>query len=180
MSSTIPSRLDEIPERPDSAGVARSEPGGRAESRWPLGLRDPAAVSSKSVDRRVVRRSKGLGEAAGGDRSADFGGFGADPGVADLVDHDQRDERQPLELGLQGALAFGLTESRDPLGRGRELDALTGEARADRERDREMRFAGPGLGLPQRDHRLLHPRDRRLGPQPPLPRHRSDRGCSSR
>jgi hypothetical protein len=51
----------------------------------PLGPRDPAALSSTSVDRRVVRRSKGLGEAAGGDRSADFGGFGADPGVEVLA-----------------------------------------------------------------------------------------------
>ena len=33
MSTTISSRLDETPERPDSAGVARSEPGGRAERR---------------------------------------------------------------------------------------------------------------------------------------------------
>ena len=48
---------------------------------WPLGLRDLAALSSTSVDRRVVRRSKGLGEAPEGFGSADFGGFGADPGV---------------------------------------------------------------------------------------------------
>ena len=33
MSSTISDRLDETPERPDSAGVACSEPGGRAERR---------------------------------------------------------------------------------------------------------------------------------------------------
>src|SRR5947208_14791880 len=33
MSTTIPSRLDETPERPDSAGVARSETVGRAERR---------------------------------------------------------------------------------------------------------------------------------------------------
>src|SRR5580700_11115796 len=33
MSTTIPSRLDETPEQPDSAGVARSEPVGRAERR---------------------------------------------------------------------------------------------------------------------------------------------------
>ena len=30
--------------------------------------------------------------------------------------------------------------------------------------------------LPERDHRLLHPRDRRLGPDRPLPRRRGDRG----
>ena len=31
MSTTISSRLDETPERPDSAGVSRSEPVGRAQ-----------------------------------------------------------------------------------------------------------------------------------------------------
>ena len=96
-------------------------------------------------------------------------GFGVKRDVADLVDHDQRDERQPLELGLERALALGFRESGDPLGRGRELDALTGEARADRERDREMGLAGPGgseqdhvlsgvqeVELPEMlDHRLL-------------------------
>src|ERR1700733_6273208 len=33
MSTTISSRLDETPERPDSAGVSRSEPVGRAQRR---------------------------------------------------------------------------------------------------------------------------------------------------
>ena len=47
----------------------------------PLDPGDPAALSSKLADRRVVSRSEGLGEAAEGDGSADFGGFGADPGV---------------------------------------------------------------------------------------------------
>ena len=32
------------------------------------------------------------------------------------------------------------------------------------------------LVLPERDHRLLHPRDRRLGPHRPLPRQGGDRG----
>ena len=47
----------------------------------PLDPGDPVALSSKRVDRRVVSRSEGLGEAAEGYGSADFGGFGADPGV---------------------------------------------------------------------------------------------------
>ena len=34
-------------------------------------------------------------------------------------------------------------EAGDPLGGGRELDALPGEARADRDSDRQMGFAGP-------------------------------------
>ena len=33
MSTTITSRLDETPEQPDSAGVQRGEPGGRAKRR---------------------------------------------------------------------------------------------------------------------------------------------------
>src|SRR5439155_13265976 len=40
--------------------------------------------------------------------------------------------------------AFGLAEAGDPLGRGGELDALAGQAGADRERDREVGLAGAG------------------------------------
>jgi hypothetical protein len=39
------------------------------------------------------------------------------------------------QLGLERALAFGVGEAGDPLGGGRELDALAGQAGADRERD---------------------------------------------
>ena len=38
-----------------------------------------------SLDRRVVSRSEGLGEGGEGYGSADFGGFGADPGVEVLA-----------------------------------------------------------------------------------------------
>ena len=41
MSTTITSRLDEIPEQPDSAGVARSSPGGRAQRRAGAARRQP-------------------------------------------------------------------------------------------------------------------------------------------
>lgn len=50
MSTTIPPRLDEIPEQPDRAGVARSEPVGPAKRRAGAarrsgaGQRGPAAV----------------------------------------------------------------------------------------------------------------------------------------
>ena len=49
----------------------------------------------------------------------------------DLVDQDQRDERQPFELGLERALAFGLRQPRDALLGCGELDALAGQARRD-------------------------------------------------
>jgi hypothetical protein len=42
------------------------------------------------------------------------------------------------------ALPFGFSELGDPLCGGRELDALAGEAGADRERGREVCFAGAG------------------------------------
>ena len=50
MSTTIPSRLDESPERPDSAGVARSEPAGRAERRAGAARRaDPRSELAEEV-----------------------------------------------------------------------------------------------------------------------------------
>ena len=50
-------------------------------------------------------------------------------------------------------MAFGFGEPGDPFGRGRELHALAGEARADRERDREVCFAGAGRS--EQDHVLF-------------------------
>lgn len=64
----------------------------------------------------------------------------------------QGDERQPPQFGLELALAFGVGEPGDPFGRGRELHAVAGEAAADRDRDREMRFASPGWS--EQDHVL--------------------------
>ena len=90
---------------------------------------------------------------AGGDEAEhEVRGFGIEGDVADLVDDDQRDEGEPAQLGLELALAFGFAEPGDPLGRGRELHALAGEAGADPERDREVRFAGPGRA--EQDHVL--------------------------
>ena len=74
------------------------------------------------------------------------------------------------QLGLELALAFGFAEPGDPLGRGRELHALTGEARADPERGGDVGFAGAGRSEQDHvlfavqevelaevlDHRLLH------------------------
>ena len=51
---------------------------------------------------------------------------------------------EPAQLGVEAALALGVAEPGDPLGGGRERDALAGEAGADRDRDREMGLAGAG------------------------------------
>ena len=64
--------------------------------------------------------------------------------VADFVDDQQRDPLQPVELGVEAAVALGVGEQRDPFGGGAERDAVAGEAGADPERDREVRLAGAG------------------------------------
>jgi site-specific DNA recombinase len=64
----------------------------------------------------------------------EVGGFGIKRDVADFVDDDQGDERQAAQFGFELALAFGFPEAGDPLGGGRELHALAGQARADAER----------------------------------------------
>ena len=50
-------------------------------------------------------------------------------------------------------MALGVGEQRDPLGGGFEDHALAGEAGADRQRDREVRLAGPGRA--EQDHVFL-------------------------
>jgi hypothetical protein len=61
-----------------------------------------------------------------------------------VVDDDQRDEGEPAELGFEAALSFGFAETGHPFGGGGELDALAGQAGADRQGDREVGLAGPG------------------------------------
>ena len=63
-------------------------------------------------------------------------GLGIERDVSDLVDYEQRDERQAAQLGLEAARSLRLAEAGDPFGRSRELHPLAGEARADRERYR--------------------------------------------
>ncbi len=63
--------------------------------------------------------------------------------VADLVADQQRDALL-VELGVQAAVALGVGEQRDPLGRRLEHDAVPGETRADAQRDRQVRLAGAG------------------------------------
>jgi hypothetical protein len=80
--------------------------------------------------------------AAGDEAEHEVRGFGIKRDVADLVDDDQRDERQASQFGFEVALAFLVRQPGDPFGGGRELDALAGEACADRDRDRQVRLAG--------------------------------------
>jgi hypothetical protein len=70
------------------------------------------------------------------------GGLGVERDVPHPVDHEQRNERQPPELGVEVVVALGLGEAGDPLGGGRAGDELAGEAGADRDGDREIRLAG--------------------------------------
>ena len=67
----------------------------------------------------------------------EVGGLGVKRDVADLVDDDQRDERQAAQLGLEVAVAFDVAEAGDPLRGGRELHALASEAGADRDGNRQ-------------------------------------------
>src|SRR3954454_3991018 len=64
-----------------------------------------------------------------------------------------RDERQAPQLRVEAVVALGLREPGDPLGGGRERDAVTGQAGADRDGDREMALAGAGRA--QEDDVLL-------------------------
>lgn len=57
--------------------------------------------------------------------------LGVERDVADLVNHEQRDQREAFEFRLELALALGFTEPGDPCGRGRELHALSCQARPD-------------------------------------------------
>src|SRR5207244_407774 len=72
------------------------------------------------------------------------GGFGVEGDVSDFVDDEQRDEAEPAQLCFEAALSFRFAEAGDPLRGGRELDALAGEAGADRKGDREVSLAGAG------------------------------------
>src|SRR5581483_1168595 len=54
------------------------------------------------------------------------------------------DPEQLAQLLVQATLSLGIAQAGDPLGRGREGDALAREAGADPERDREVRLASAG------------------------------------
>jgi hypothetical protein len=82
--------------------------------------------------------------AAGDEREHQVGRLRVEGDVADLVDDQQGGPEQPAQLFVEACLALGVGEAGDPFGRGREGDALAGEASADAERDREVRLAGAG------------------------------------
>jgi hypothetical protein len=64
--------------------------------------------------------------------------------VADLVDDKQRTAAQEADFLAQRALAFGLGEDSDEIGKRNEVDALAGTNGLDREGGGEMGFAGSG------------------------------------
>ena len=70
--------------------------------------------------------------------------------VAGLVADQQWIALESVELMIQAALALGIGEQSDPLGGGAENDALAGQARADRQRDRQVRL--PGARQAEQDH----------------------------
>src|SRR5215207_1260020 len=70
-------------------------------------------------------------------------GLGIERDVADLVDDQQRDPLQSGELVIEAAVALRVGEHGDPFGGGAERDAVSGEAGADADRDRQMTFPGP-------------------------------------
>jgi hypothetical protein len=118
-------------------------------SAWSVDHRDGGHLVAEDLAPRGERLVRGDDQAgalvAGRDEAEhEIGGLGVEGDVADLVDDDQGDEAEPAQLGLEVALALGVAEAGDPLGRGRERDPLAGEAGADRERDREVAFAGAG------------------------------------
>jgi site-specific DNA recombinase len=82
--------------------------------------------------------------AGGHEREHQVRGLRVERDVADLVTDDQRDPAEGGELVLEPPLALGVLQSGDPLGGGLKPDAVPREARADRDRDRQMRFPGTG------------------------------------
>src|SRR6266704_2141410 len=64
--------------------------------------------------------------------------------VADLVDDEECGSAEPADALAQQALALGLGEGTDDIGKGGEVDAAAGLDRLDAERHGEMRFAGAG------------------------------------
>jgi hypothetical protein len=73
--------------------------------------------------------------------------------VSDLIADEQRVALEAPEFLVETALALGVGEQRDPLGRGAKQDTLPGEACSDGERGREVGLAGAGWA--EEDHVLL-------------------------
>src|SRR5262249_14194359 len=95
--------------------------------------------------RLITRDDHGRALIAGGhQREHQVRGLRIERDIANLVDDQKWDPAERGELVLEPAVALGLGEPGDPFGRGVEADAVTGEAGADPERDRQMCFPVPG------------------------------------
>jgi hypothetical protein len=78
------------------------------------------------------------------ERERQVGRLRVEEGVADLLDDQERDPLELAQLVGEPPLPLGVAEPADSLGRGREGDAVAGEAGADPQRDRQVRFSGAG------------------------------------
>ena len=109
-----------------------------------------ATTSSPKISAPGAERLVGGDDQAGAfvaardEREHEVGGLGVERDVADLVDDQQRDAAQALEFFFEAPGALGVAEAGDPFGRSGERDAVAGQAGADPERDRQVRFAGAG------------------------------------
>src|SRR4051794_21549685 len=82
--------------------------------------------------------------AAADEHEHQVGGLGVKRDVADLVDDQQRDPLQPIELGVEAAVALRVGQQRNPFAGGAKGDAVAGQTGADPDRDRQMALAGAG------------------------------------
>src|SRR4051794_41938650 len=92
-----------------------------------------AVVSSRKFPPRRERLVAGDDQrgalVAGGDEAEhQVGGLGVERDVADLVDDEQRDERQAAQLGVEAVVALGLREAGGPPGGRRPPHGASGDA----------------------------------------------------
>src|SRR5450755_381170 len=139
-----------------SSEVAVFEPVGIAFEREDLGVMDEAVDHRGRGDFVAEDLAPGAERLVRGDDQArafiaaadehehQVRGLGIERDVADLVADQQWDPLELVELAIEPAVALRVGEEGDPLGRGTEHDAVPGEARADPQRDPEVRLAGAG------------------------------------
>jgi hypothetical protein len=75
--------------------------------------------------------------AAADEREDQLGRLGVEADLADLLNHEQRRPEQPAQLLVEASLPLRRCEPGDPCARGREGEALAGQAGRDPERDRQ-------------------------------------------
>ena len=81
--------------------------------------------------------------AAGDEREEQVGGLALEGQVTDLVDDDEPVALDPTQLGVERVRVLRGLKPVDPLLGGRERDPLPALAGLDRQRDRQVRLAGP-------------------------------------